>query len=328
MPKKAEAAPRGEKSQQAMLQRIKTLYTHPRHSRIQAMPGGGFLVTEEEGTRQGMYPGLLDRVQAVFHRSYSLNPWSRSHQQAARERSRSATGVPYFVGAAKRRAEELSTKDDHEDCTLHGADHGSAVHQQMELWTKCVKLHGLQEGTRELLRLTQGHLDPCTKRLIMRFREWGWVPVDAERCIFDEKWRLGTRVDLFAVEMHTKKLLLLELKTGYEDEPYGPRKSDPPLSAPLHHVRRCPQNIHQLQLLSMMLICRRKYKGLQVQDGYVVRALPKAKDVVRVPLQKWARDRMTQENVYESLCYRKAGSSPAAKRVKAAKKYLRKKRGR
>lgn len=76
-------------------------------------------------------------------------------------------------------------------------------------------------------------LDPCVRRLMAAFQQWGWLPVDAERNIYDERLRLATRIDLIVVELATKRVIWLELKSTGSEEEYGPLSSDPFFLAPL-----------------------------------------------------------------------------------------------
>lgn len=150
------------------------------------------------------------------------------------------------------------------------------------------------------------------------FQQWGWLPVDAERNIYDERLRLATRIDLIVVELATKRVIWIELKSTGSEEEYGPLSSDPFFLAPLQDVTCCPQNVHQLQLLTGMLVARKRYKvraqrvhgafdntlcykGMVPDAGYVVRVHTKSKQVSRHAPPAWAKSRRNQDNLYAAL---------------------------
>jgi hypothetical protein len=136
---------------------------------------------------------------------------------------------------------------------------------------------------------------------MLQFEEWGWVPVDAERNIYDERLRLATRIDLVVVELATKKVIWIELKTSGSVEEYGALSSDRCFLPPLESVHCCPRNVHQLQLLAGMLVARKRYKGMVPDAGYVVRVHTKTKHVDRHPPPVWAKSRRNQDNLYAAL---------------------------
>lgn len=282
------------RTQATMLAKVRQLYTHENHKWIQGMANGGFLVTDQKTGKQRSWPGITTPLQAKFYPHDPQDPWERGRLGITRRR----TVTPV---AARLPGEETAS-----ECASNGAKHGDLVHRQMEHWANCVKTFGFDDGTSVFLRehpqhLVSKRLDPCTLRIMAQFEEWGWLPVDSERQLWDPTLHLATRIDFVVVEKSTNKMIFIELKTSGSLEEYGELNSDPYMKAPLGEVRCSPENIHQLQLLTGMLMARKRYKGMVPDDGFVVRAHTKTKKVKRHGLPPWARDAENQRSVYKAL---------------------------
>jgi hypothetical protein len=279
----------------SLLGKIKQLYTHENHQYITGTQNGGFLVLDKKTKKQRMWPGILDRLHATFYPRDPQDPWERTRQGITARRT--VTVLP----------RKLPGKEDGKsECWSSGADHGDLVHRQMEHWANCVKTFGFDDGTRAFVeehpsfkRATA--LDPCVVRIMDKFQEWGWLPVDSERNIWDPVLKFATRIDLVAVELATNKLVFIELKTSGSLEEYGALEDDPCLEPPLQEVACCPESVHQLQLLSGMLMAKKRYKGMVPDAGFVVRSHTKTKKVTRHEPPAWARSALNQRNLYAAL---------------------------
>lgn len=90
-----------------------------------------------------------------------------------------------------------------------------------------------------------------TLLLIAEFNKRKWVPVEAQRWVGCYESGLATRCDIVLRDSVTKKLVLIEVKSGYADtfsSEEGKRESDF-MKAPFKHLRANPFRFASIQLL-------------------------------------------------------------------------------
>jgi hypothetical protein len=287
--KKKEVAPTAKK-RDALLRKIDRLLKHPRNEQIVRMPARGFAVCPSaHGKHYLPYQGLTKRLRELFWPDTEEDPRRRDPAEHKRRSVLAGpTAMRQHKGTQKR------------ECSRWGSDHGTRVHGELESFTNCLRELGTEKGT-ALFNRKHADPDPCTVYLVDYCARHQWLPLAAEFMLWDEVARVATSADLLVMDCRANRLVLVELKTGYEDEEYGPLPSDPTFCAPLDRLTNCPLNRHQLQLLAMCLMLRRRY-NLAIDEACVLRVCPKLGAILHVPMCDWARDKQYQDLFYASLC--------------------------
>lgn len=162
---------------------------------------------------------------------------------------------PMKRSPAERRRRRSVVRRGDRSCPTWGAVHGSKVHREVEY--ACRKIANLKTIDRKKYR----KFDPCTLRTLSFLSSRRLVPVATEIPVGREG--IATAVDLVAVDDVSGELVAIELKTGCEDEEYGPVRGDKPL--PLGLVD-CPRDKHDLQLAATIaLMPVRPHRGMIVR---------------------------------------------------------------
>lgn len=193
-------------------------------------------------------------------------------------------------------------------CPTHGVEHGENVHSQIEKYFKMV----YQEKKKESEFLELDGLDPCTVKIIATLKLKKWVPVASEYPVYDEDLKLATKIDMIVYDSEASELLLIELKTGYEEEEYRELATDREytgiqmiggkrISVPLEEVKDCPENRHYMQALVSAIILQKR-NSVKCDKVYVLRCLPKAQvvEVLEKP-PKWTKKKKVKDLIYETL---------------------------
>jgi hypothetical protein len=122
---------------------------------------------------------------------------------------------------------------------------------------------GQQRGTRVDAQLTrlinagpaawkkQQHVYRLTKMVLSGLAARGLEPVTSQRCAISEKQRIGTAADIVAFHAETNRLVLVELKCGYDNGRKAPAEicgKPCKMQAPLSRVSDCNVHRHLLQL--------------------------------------------------------------------------------
>jgi len=142
-----------------------------------------------------------------------------------------------------------------------GMKHGTLVHKQLEKF-----IRSLLKGEHAV-----GPWDLCTKKILKFLVFKKWVPVCTEFPIADESIGVGTAVDLICV--CGSEIILVELKTGYTEY----EKSNQKIKGRLAKIglTRSPLHLHQIQLVCMLEIFRRRY-DIKFHSAYILRiSLPR-----------------------------------------------------
>lgn len=188
-----------------------------------------------------------------------------------------------------------------------GVPHGKKVHEQLETFVQQVLSVSSDSsdsvvGTKDKALLTRWfnrvskkgeglseRVDECVLDLLRCFIEKKeWLPVAAEYPVWDEYLHLASSIDLVMVDKPNGRLITVELKTGYEDQCYGPLPNgkDWKMQGPMSELSDCPMNRHMLQLAMCNLILRKRY-GVQVGASYVIRICPRSKVISSVEVPQW-----------------------------------------
>lgn len=93
----------------------------------------------------------------------------------------------------------------------NGAEGGKRVDQELGEWTKLVQM----ESKPSTIRSHMEKWSSSTLQIIALFRRNGWVPVDTQVVVGCTETRVATAIDIVAKHFETGRLILLEIKTGY-----------------------------------------------------------------------------------------------------------------
>jgi hypothetical protein len=266
--------------------KIVRLISNARNKQIKLVNVGNrkaFCVQFDGTGKEYIYSGLTKKLARVFYPDLEEDPKKRSKNGPEAERAK--VKGPYYKPANMVRT-----------CLLFGKEHGERVHAEMQYFTDCM-VHG--KGVDEFYRGVKDP-DPCTLRFICCLDKKGWIPIVSELQIWDEDLRIATSIDLIALDLNTGKVILLELKTGYEGESYGPLPNDPKFPKPLDSVTNCPMFRHMLQLLVTDMILRKKY-NVALDEMYILRTLSKDRCTHKIEPPVWCTKKLNRDNIYTIL---------------------------
>jgi hypothetical protein len=250
--------------------KIDALLKHPLNDHVK-FQGRSFAVDGRA------FPGLTTRLHDVYWPQTDENPKTRS--KADRDRRQP---LKFY---------EPKTQRDRR-CKGTDAKHGKRVHAEV-----CRYINQFVSGKRMNASV---RWDPCTIRILTVILNKEWLPVAGEFAIYDKSHKIATACDGLFVSLKTGGLILLEFKTGYEGEEYGPHPSDEAMRYPLERLPNCPKNRHILQLFAMVIIMRDVYKT-SVSEAYVVHSCARKKHTALVGLPSWAGDPNVQKGFYDRL---------------------------
>jgi len=177
---------------------------------------------------------------------------------------------PLMIKRRRRGAETLSNA--RRSCPNWGNKHGIRVHSEIAKFS-----HNIA-NLRKVIRKNSKKLDPCSERIIKFLFIKKWIPIISELPV--GKQGLATAVDLIVVDKNTGELIAIELKTGYENENYGPVPGDLPLS--FGSLRDCPRHRHELQLASTCSLM-----PIFPDKSYVIRPASKARGIEWKEIKWW-----------------------------------------
>jgi hypothetical protein len=268
---------------QLTMKKIQRLVGHERNDKMRIVTNGctgqqkqvTFFVRESDRFERP-YRGLTKKLPDVFYPDTELDPVKRSAK-----------------GEKKRKRKDAKFANQKSTCGSFGKEHGDRVHSEIEIFIKRPKDVPFESVLPDP--------DPCTLRLIKYLVDKKWVPILSEFPIWNEDMKVATKVDLIVYEATTGRLILLELKTGYEWEEYGPKKSDNKFFPPLTEVTNCPMNMHLLQAAVMDIMLRKKY-GFIADEVRVLRAMPKAKCARSYKLPLWCTKKDYRDVIYDAMC--------------------------
>jgi hypothetical protein len=262
-------------------QRVTKLVNNPRNQFIK-FNGNSFIVTNQHSGKACAYSGLTKKLKRVFYPNTEEDPRKRGSPAPGTLKS------PYYKPSKMKRT-----------CLLYGKDHGKAVHEQLELYTNLIN-NG--KSLDEFHQRVGDALDPCTIRILNLFAAKGWVPVVAEQQIWDEDMGVATAVDSIVLDSNTGKLILIELKNGFEGQAYGPSPdNNEKLPEPLSDITNCPMFRHMLQVMCMRMILTKKYK-FSVDEAYIIRTLSKECKTECISMSPWCKVKRYVESIYTMMC--------------------------
>lgn len=277
--------PRKNKS----LKLFKKLFSDKRNRNISFVNNSYFQISflDNHGNPTTMiYPGLTHRLRALF--------WENTVEDPIHKNKKSI--VPHefanIVDLTRARSE----------CPWYGKEHGTHVHAQLKkLIDLFISTFNPDDISPDVLRGILPKPDPCVTRLLKCFCVKDWIPVYSEFFIWDSSIRIATSIDLLLVSMDSMMPVLVELKTGYENEKYSDPLLFPAFENPLlRSLPNSPMNRHMLQLSVMQIILEKKYK-IKIKNCYILRVLPKQKTYELHPLDSFFCTEEYKQNIYNFL---------------------------
>lgn len=268
---------------QIVEQKIQKLFSNEKNKRISKRIVGaekvcvGFEICTslEDRTKTYLYPGLTKKLKKIFYPQVN----------------------DQFPEAREHRHYKPKNKISH--CLTSGKVHGDIVHSQLDYY---IKLFAKNPNLSiDNVQFPNGPVDECTRRVIKELVNRNWAPITTEFLIFSEDIRIATAVDLLVRDLNNQKLILVELKTGYEGGQYASLPSDPMFPAPFNNIANCPKTRHFLQVMTMCEMIKRTY-GVKIDEAYILRILPKENHTAHlIQVHKWAKSKRNLDALWETL---------------------------
>jgi hypothetical protein len=243
------------------------------------MPTFRVKANKHQMTMGKAYTGLTVRMKDVFY------PAGGDENDKEYRKRREASGAHNLVKRLKS------------GCSVCGKEHGTLVHQQVEDYVNILVMNGAVGSFFKKHPVP----DPCFVRFVKVCEVNGWVPIASELAIYDERMRVATGIDLIAIDLTDFSIVLLDMKTGYENMSYMQIPSDGTFEYPLDSVADCPMNRHALQLFITRMILKVNYDGFDPEKFRVVRVCPKQKAVKVYEMPTWFYDKALFARVYSHM---------------------------
>jgi hypothetical protein len=244
--------------------RLTTLLDNPRNNAVQRIQGYGFKKTNSKD----FFGGVTTRLRR------NLWPWND--------------------GSPKKRpvgniSEHFDASKCHRSCPTWGDLHGTIVSNELEECVKAIR----KETDLELITA-----DRCTARILDTLYCGDLIPMAAELPVWDSTQNVATALDLLVVDIVRTKIIAIEVKTGYENESYGPLEEDPPLLSPLSWLQDCPEHRNFLQLAATVYLLEKGH-GVKIDKAYVIRACSKGRKIEVLEEPDWFEG--IGKKIYEAL---------------------------
>ncbi len=252
---------------------LRMLLKHSRHQRIKFVQRGGYKTFVVD--QNIIMDGLTRRLKGSFWKS-STTP--KVKQGDTKTKVTVNTGGCYHGGISRR--------------------HGQRAHSDFARIVKCMTSQTTQ---RKGGSHTVGKVDACAFRMFMTLIRKRIVPVICEMAVFDEYLRIATAIDCIAYDLDSKRVIAIEIKTGsITQRDYSAHRAGKTLLTPLHDAPDSPLNRAWIQLLTTLLMVKRRY-GVNIHDGLVVRPLGQTGRVQTYKIPKWMKIPGYQHTIYKTL---------------------------
>ena len=236
--------------------------------------GRSFRVGEKGSTVS--FTGLTRRLHDVFWPQTDDNPEGNEDSKSRKPLFNKEHYVP-SIGMKRT-------------CKTWGSIHGKKVHKQIS------KIIGKITSGKSIK--LNSNLDPCTLRILNLFCIKSWIPFVTEFQIFDESSSVATAIDFCVFDTEKSKIILIELKTGYETQEYGELPEDEYMK---HiNIKNCPLNRHMLQLLWMQLVLEKRY-GLKVDESMILRTCPKQRLTHLINKPNWSNSEHIRQKLFVNI---------------------------
>lgn len=259
---------------------LRKLLKHVRHRRIKFVQRGGYKTFIMDDNI--IMDGLTKCLMGSFWKS-STAP--KVTQGDTKTKVTVNTGGCYYGGISRK--------------------HGQRAHAD---FAKIVKCMTSQTTIRKGGSYTISKVDACAFRMFMTLIRKKIVPVICEMAVYDEYLRIATAVDCIAYDLRSHRVIAIEIKTGHTTQRnYSMHKKGKTLLSPLHMAPDSPLNRAWIQLLTTLLIVKRRY-GINIHDGLVVRPLGQTGRVQTYKIPEWMEIYGYQHIIYTTLKSRLRGS--------------------
>lgn len=175
---------------------------------------------------------------------------------------------------------------------------GDRVHRQLYHYTNCSN-SGVCNCKIKTIKMNQ-----LVKNAYLKFKEMNFTPTSSEVPIHCKKGHFCTRIDVMGYINKGKddqRSCMIEIKTGYETHLKKDGKGVY-FSEPFEKIYASSANIHQLQLLSMSVICEKEY-GVSFSENKVIylrKEIENCKVVDAAPWWKGKKEK--REQLFNLLC--------------------------
>lgn len=262
------------------------LFLNEKRKSIRLIPGKSFSVRNsiDGHTEEKLMPGVIPTIKSLFWPWSIDDPTKKPRSEVIRRKN----NAPYELQKITR------------SCPTYGSMHGTIVHSEM---AHCVEAISKPERMIQELIDKVPSPDPCTIRILETLRLKGWIPLGSELPIWDSTMNIATAIDLVAMDIHEQELIVIELKTGYENEEYMEIDGDPLMLYPCDSLRDCPDNRHQMQLMTTLLILKKGY-DIDVDAAYVVNTCSKRRGANVIEQSSWCKKDENYKRLYDAIVNR------------------------
>lgn len=188
-----------------------------------------------------------------------------------------------------------------------GSSHGKYVHKEIEATVVGVWIRLRPED--ESLRIVRARIaslsksgDPCVRKFFRYLLEKRFTPVCSELAIHDEDKRLGTAVDLIALDENLR-VVVIEITTTSRPEAFVHFQDEKPKKILKRCVPNTPIHRKMTQLMITYMMLRKKWRLPRDSRAILVALCPykNRPDAWELP-QRWpSHDEQKRELLYEEL---------------------------
>lgn len=255
------------KRKQITSKKIESLKSSPNVNRISFVSNSYSRFMVQRGGKKVTYRGLVPVLKEKFYPEVEEDPRKNKNK---RQKTQHEKYIPKMKS----------------ECEKSSKEHGDLVHNQVQQYVSLLKKRSSLETIKDVV----ADFDKCSNRVIALLHQKGWTPVFSEYPLFFDDVGVATKADLIVYEKSTGKLILIELKNGYEDEEYGPVEGDKIYDMPSFEIRDCPKNRHFLQLMCTGMMMDKTFHA-NPDKSYIVRCRPKMRDIECIEAPKWIKSR-------------------------------------
>lgn len=246
------------------------------------------------------YRGITKSLESVFYPNYRYT----DARGAVPMTSGIHTDRRDVSGRVQQRGGGKPKVVTHEDRKSRGLSLGTKVDLQLQKATLAINRYGVSvQRYLVLTRASAQHphrrdpLHPLTRRILERLVELKWHPITCQLPVSSKSGRIATLVDMLCFDLTTKRLVVVEAKTGFRT--YYER-SNAKLKAPFDDNLNSPRNQHQLQLSATKHLFLQTF-GLAAADVDAAVIRVDTAQVKRYPLEKWASDPLSIASIVAML---------------------------
>jgi hypothetical protein len=268
------------------ISKARQLFLNDKKKSIRLIPGKSFSVRSSINghVEEKLMPGVIPTIKKLLFPWSTEDPTKKTRSEVIRRKNH----APYELQKKMR------------SCPTYGSMHGTIVHSEI---AHCIDaIRKPERMIHELIDKVPSP-DPCTIRILEILKLKGWIPLESEVPIWDSDMKIATAIDLVAMDVLAQELIIIELKTGYENEEYMEIDGDPFMLYPCESLRDCPDNRHQLQLMMTLLILKVGY-NIDIDTAYVVNTCSKRRGANVIEQSDWCKKDENYAKLYDLIVNR------------------------